>query len=246
MKRFYVPCALLAALGCMPEPEKDDNGDWSWVQQTVPELLGRKVRGWEETDVLTQAVEQFGRKTVADAIMLDPGFVDHWTDQMTDALEVQRGGLRGADQECWSAPMVQGPDGPVDDDGALAWYLSAHYAKTSGPIGAGGYPAPAGYNMVDVLRSSLARDDLRPVLRANLFPMGMNPGREFLDRDEKRQVIGERFDHTYLGRRTECMGCHSESFSLSDKPGWKRTWAPAPTLEPQAIPSGAKAAHAAA
>ena len=100
----------LFALGCMPEPTTDDNGNPSWVQQVVPELLGRKSRGWEETDVLAKAAGLLGRTTVTRAVALDPDFAANWSEILVDHLQIQRADLvaanRTADTQCWGGPMA--------------------------------------------------------------------------------------------------------------------------------------------
>lgn len=224
--------ALFLAVGCMPEPDADDNGDASWAQQAIPELLGRKIRGWEETDVLTQAVELLGRSDVSQAMMAHDEFRVYWSEVLMDDVQIQRpgaySGSRKAETDCWLEPMAEA------DGGDLARWIRKHNPNGSvatGPWGPGS--KPDSFNMVDVVRSSIELDDLGPVYLTNLIPFIMSEG--YNNNAEER--LGTEFDEVYLGRNQSCMGCHNEAYSLSDNHpvAWKKTFQPFPEFEAKVL-----------
>ncbi|MCH2170051.1 hypothetical protein MK489_04635 [Myxococcota bacterium] len=236
----------LFALGCMPEPTTDDNGNSSWVQQMVPELLGRKSRGWEETDVLAKAAGLLGRTAVTRAVTLDPDFAVNWSEILVDHLQVQRADLfaanRTANTQCWGGPMAF--EEGESDGGQLALWVDKHHPDGSNapvePIpgglpGAGNLPSHD-WNMIDLIRSSLELDDLGPIYLSHLIPFQMHPGYQSDSRPAGRERIGTAFDKLYLGRNQSCMGCHNENYSLSDNiPGWHRTYEPFPVTEAKVL-----------
>ncbi|MCB9567401.1 MAG: hypothetical protein H6710_09375 [Myxococcales bacterium] len=67
--------------------------------------------------------------------------------------------------------------------------------------------------MADLIGSSLALDDLSPLLRAHLIvraarPLGgNNVAADDLER-ARRVFLGRGFEAAYLRRRLECLGCH--------------------------------------
>lgn len=227
--------AISFSLGCMPEPKTDDNGDSSWAQQAIPELLGRKIRGWEETDVLTQAVELLGRSDVSHALMQHDEFRVYWSEVLTDHIQIQRPGdylaARTSDTECWSQPLAEA------DGGDLARWIRRHDPDGNpvpGPAGLG--VKPQDFNMVDVVRSAVELDDLGPIYLTNLIPFIMSEG--FNNTAEER--LGTEFDEVYLGRNQSCMGCHNEIVSASDNHvlPWKKTFQPFPKLETKVLGGG--------
>ena len=79
---------------CFPITRTDDAGDHSWARQTVPILLGRKPKGCEEVQLLTDLVVLTDRDTVARALMAQDEFVDHWGEVFVDNMRVDREGFR--------------------------------------------------------------------------------------------------------------------------------------------------------
>jgi hypothetical protein len=217
---------LIAALGgCSPSCSlftsipSDDAGDASFVRQAVPKLLGRKVRGAEETrmlvDVIAATPNGRGREEVLDALMHDPEFSGHWQENIVDMLRVNRTGDK-SQQGCYGAPLR------ASSDAALADFLLARGADLSG---FGGAP-PAAFNMSDVLASSFATDSVFPAYSAHLFAMQSKPlqGNE-ANEENRRTDLAENFSHVYLHRKNECMQCHNSSFSTTGpQTYWKRTW----------------------
>ncbi|MAI77807.1 MAG: hypothetical protein CL917_02595 [Deltaproteobacteria bacterium] len=218
---------ILLLLGCMPEPDTDDNGDRSWAQQAVPELLGRKIRGWEETDVLAQAVGLLGRSKVSQAIMFDDAFRIYWSEILIDHIQTQRPGASGnrtGVTSCWNTPMA-GPD-----SGDLARWIETHHPDGTLAVSAASPylgARPYDFNMVDIIRSSIELDNLSPIYLSNLIPFVMNEGYN----NVATERLGGEFDEIYLGRPQSCMTCHNENYSASDLPDWKRTFQPFPKVE---------------
>ncbi len=218
---------LLAAVlgGCSPSCSlftsipTDDAGDVSFVRQAVPKLLGRKVRGSEETRMLVDVIAATpggrGREEVLDALMHNPEFAGHWQENIVDMLRVNRTGDKSL-QGCYGTPLRAG------SDAALADFLLARRADLSGFSGT----PPAAFNMSDVLVSSFATDSVFPVYSAHLFAMQSKPlqGAE-ANEENRRTDMAEGFSHVYLHRKNECMQCHNSSFSTTGpQTHWKRTW----------------------
>lgn len=224
--RSWLGALLVAALGgCSPSCSlfttipSDDAGDASFVRQAVPKLLGRKVRGTEETrmlvDVIAATPNGRGREEVLDALMHDPEFSSHWQENLADMLRVNRSGDK-QQTGCYGAPLR------ASSDAALADFLLARRADLSG---FGGAP-PAAFNMSDVLASSFASDNLFPAYSAHLFAMQSKPlqGAE-ANEANRRTDMAEGFSHIYLRRKNECMQCHNSSFSTTGpQTYWKRSW----------------------
>jgi len=206
-------CSLLTSIPA------DDAGDASFVRQAVPKLLGRKVRGTEETrllvDVIAATPNGRGREEVLGALMQDPEFSGHWQEILVDMLRVNRTGDK-AQAGCYGAPLR------ASNTAALADFMLAQRADLSG---FGGTP-PTAFNMSDVLASSFATDSVFPAYSAHLFAMQSKPlqGNE-ANEENRRTDMAESFSHIYLHRKNECMQCHNSSFSTTGpQTYWKRTW----------------------
>lgn len=217
---------VVAALGgCSPSCSlftsvpTDDAGNASFVRQAVPKLLGRKVRGSEETRLLVDVINATpggrGREEVLDALMQDREFALHWGENLVDMLRVNRSGDK-SQAGCYAAPLR------TTADAALADFMLARRADLPGFTGT----PPAAFNMSDVLVSSFATDSLFPAYSAHLFAMQSKPlqGAE-ANEVNQRVDMAENFSHVYLHRKTECMRCHNSSFSTTGpQTYWKRTW----------------------
>ena len=266
---LFLLLSLLLAVGLMPSPLPDDNGDASWARQVLPELLGRKARGWEESDVLSQAIEIMGREKVSRAIMSRPEFVDHWTDIVMDHIQVQRKGFSGnrnAIYDCWSEPLLSSHDEKLarwveshNPDGAVSdiYQLLVNSEGSPNPLVHPGFlgelpPPENSWNMNDLIRSSLLLDNLGPIYLTNLIPFEMNPGYNSESRELGRARLGNKFDEIYLGRNQDCMTCHTEASSSSDTwentpgvgPQWIRTYPQYPAAEGQVLEGTVAESHA--
>ena len=206
-------CSLLTEI-----PE-EDAGDASFVRQAVPKLLGRKVRGTDETrllvDVIRATPDGRGRAEVMNALMRDPEFSGHWQENFVDMLRVNRTGDK-AQASCYGAPRLSAPDA------SLARFVLAQSADLPGFSGT----PPAAFNMSDVLAASLAEDNVFPIYSAHLFAMQSKPlqGNETSEKN-RRLDLSNTFQHTYLHRKTECLQCHHSSYSRTGpQTHWNRTF----------------------
>jgi hypothetical protein len=222
--------------GCgppLPGAAPEDAGDESFARQVVPLLHGRKVRGYEEVELLSDLSILIGRDRVVRALMGHTDYVDHWAEVMADALRVHREDVY-SQASCYGAPLRAGPDSP-----ALADWIRLNAATTVAPGGA--------FNMSDVLRSSLTADNLYPAYAAHLFAMQNKSGFFFDPEQQRRDVLGATFGEVYVHRQMLCLTCHNSESSLSGEgSGWNRTH-PVPGYFERALygaPDGAPTADA--
>ena len=245
---LLVAAAALAAPGCGGCDGPNDNPDagidaasWdqcdgspeAFVRQATLGLLGRRPLGQAEVDVYVdlyeaaQASGQDPRAVVARALMRAPGFVDRWVELVADALAVQRIDIQGQ-AACWGPANRSGPADP-----ALAMAVRDRVA-TGGGDG-------RTFTMLDLARSSIALDDLTPVLRGQVFAMvnlpipaaNVPPIEAEL---AQRADFGATFDSAYLHRDLVCLGCHNSDGSVTDAddPALDRHW-PVPGSPEKAV-----------
>jgi hypothetical protein len=214
MKRaiWAVLVAAFAASGPCLAQVSDDNGEESFIQQAIPKILGRKPRGALEVQLWLDVDARVGRAAVVRSLMQTPEFVDHWTDVLVDMLHVQRIGDRAQDPQCFAAPTRTGTVGPD-----LAGFVRDQPPDTT--------LAPPGgaFNMIDLIRSAIALDDLAPIYRAYPVPLTWK-----FNLMVGEASVGDAFNHAVLNREPDCLQCHHSTGSVSGAAsGWNRTW-PAP------------------
>jgi hypothetical protein len=204
--------AVAASIGgCMlfPAVTPEDASNASFVRQAVPILHGRKIRGYDETKLLSDLVTATDKATVLRALMAQPEFIDNWSEVLVDDLHVQREGSQ-AQPGCYGNPMR------ATTDAGIAQTAEAH---PPGTAAAGG-----SFNMSDMVRSALAMDNLYPLYRAHLYAHANTTpftGDELQDRD----ILGGQFGEMYLNRQDGCLICHNSEFSMSGQStGWDRTY----------------------
>lgn len=188
----------------------DDAGDWSWARQVVPKLVGRKVRGAAELDLIVDLIAEFGRVKVAYALLSLPEAKAHWAGTIVDKLRVNLEGPKNQ-EACLGAPLHASPS-PT-----LSQKIAAGNAA-GGPV-----PGEPPFNLADVVNSAVEDDDLSVVYRAYLFAMVNKPARPgFADQSEPD--LGITFARVYTGRNLGCLPCHN-SFrsSTGASTGWNRT-----------------------
>ena len=236
----WIVLGLIALVGgCSPSCslmtviEPDDAGDLSFVRQVVPKLLGRKVRGSEETrllvDVIAATPDGRGREELLDALMHDPEFAAHWQENVVDMLRVNRTGHK-QQSSCYGPPLR------ATHDASLATFLLRQQADLDGYAGA----RPGEFNMSDVMASAFDADTLFPIWSAHLFPMQAKPlqGAEVSETNQ-RADMAETFLHVYLHRKSECMQCHNSGFSTTGpQTHWQRTWPVAGRFEQAVFSNG--------
>lgn len=209
--------------GPIPGACNDDTA--AFTRHAMLGLLGRRPVSQAEVDVyvdLAAAVDaeggepDAGRAAIADAIMAAPGFGDRWVEQLMDALKVQRVDLQSQVQ-CWGE--AQRSD--VTPDLAASVRDAAATDDVAGQA----------FTMLDLARSSIALDDVSPILRGQLFAMVALPipaanvppvEAELARRDD----FGATFDAAYLRRDMVCLGCHNSEVSITDAddPELDRHW----------------------
>ena len=206
--------------GCMPSPPADDNSEIPFVRETVPKILGRKPRGADEVELLSDISALLGREAVIRTLMAQDEFIDHWTDVLVDHLQLQREGPRSQSTACFGNPLrVDAMGQPISDGGVLAEFIRNNPPTTDVPD-SGTNP----FNMVDVIRSAIELDDLSPIYRAYVFALNQQPGFSS-SQEQRRSNVGIPFNHIYLNHQITCLGCHNSSFSTTNSPDWQRTHA---------------------
>jgi len=213
----FLCCGIASA-----QLSSDDNGEESFIRQAIPKLLGRKPRGALEVRLLLDVDSQVGRAAVVRSLMRTDEFVDHWTDVLVDMLHMQRLGDRAQDPACFGAPRQAA--GPASS--TLAAFVRDQ------PPGTSLSPPGGAFNMVDLIRSSIALDDLSPIYRAYPIPLTMRVNSMAPDTS-----VGDAINHAILNRDPDCLLCHNSSLSatgnansaadLANPSLWVRTW-PAP------------------
>lgn len=220
--------AVLCVGGCYPEPSDDDAGDLSFMRQAVPELLGRNLRNAHEQRLLLDLEDLFGREVVLEMLSHEPEFYGHWTHKLADQLAVQRQDVRTHPAACYDQPLRF--DDGTPDSGALAAFIRGN-PLTVGytppvetnpgvtfkavPAARGRAPSdkvavpPSPFNMVDVMMSSFALDDLSVTYQAHMLPLGI------FDGSGGQSRVGAAFLRDYLNRTADCSSCHNSSYSTS-------------------------------
>ncbi|MEM7157172.1 MAG: hypothetical protein AAF799_30245 [Myxococcota bacterium] len=189
-----------------PEAELCDAGDQAWVHRAITFIQGRRPQSIREVRLLAQAIEQLdeagldGRRLVALALAQGPLYRERWHDFFYDQLRVHRRG----DQR---NPLCYGVATDAADDTTLATWIRDNPAEAPTSW-------PQDVTMYDVVRSSLRLDDISPAYSANLFARmgtpitGGNVTRAEIEATN-RSSYGKSFESQYLGRITECLGCHA-------------------------------------
>jgi hypothetical protein len=211
----------------------DGAGD-AFVRSAYLAILGHRPRSQAEVDVYTAIYDQVQsanpdgsvdpRVVVARALMKESAYVDRWSSHFMDALRV----ARIEDQNmgaCYSASQRE------TTDEQLAAYVRDNDGSQENPPG-------GPFTMLDLLRSSLALDDLTPVYRGHLYTLvsyaipAANVDREHAEL-ARREDFGLVFDSAYLNRDIVCLGCHNSEASVtnSEDPALDRHWPLAGMLE---------------
>lgn len=217
LRRFAIASMILSAalLGCDPEDPSfpdardDDAGSASYARQIVPVLFARKARGYDEVKLLSDLIDATDRPTVVRALMEQPEFVDYWQEVLVDDLNVHREGIKQNDS-CYGDPLLPGGGNPALADFVLSHTASAQFASP--------------FNMSDLVRSSILKDNLYPAYRGHLFALANKPN-FFLDVERLiRADLAGDFEHVFLNRQLGCLQCHNSQSSLSGEgSGWDRT-----------------------
>lgn len=218
-----------AAVDAAVTPVSCDDTFDAFTRHAMLALAGRRPVSQAEVDVyvdLAEAVEaeagaaadgSAGRAAIADAIMAGPGYADRWVEQLMDTLKVQRLDIQ-SQAACWG-------------DARRASVTPALAASVRDADALGGDADGGAFTMLDLARSSVALDDVTPILRGQVFAMmalpipaaNVPPVEAELAR---RADFGATFDSAYLRRDMVCLGCHNSEASItdSDDPAYDRHW----------------------
>ena len=261
--RFTTPLLLLTglsacaaeALPSTPAPAKDAPPDdpaaaieacradaEAFVLRSVPLLGGRRPLGSTEVRLLARVVDELdargrdGRRELAWALADGDDHRRRWSSELFDLLQVRRAGHRALGR-CY------GERGPAAETPELAEFVRDHPPSEPFPGGA--------WTMRDLVESSLRADDLRPLLRADLLVRMVAPVDDANTPPDaleaaRRTNLGRAFEATYLGRRFECLACHTDEASVTDHPdpALDRFWPVAHGLERAVYPTDEAAMHA--
>lgn len=242
---------LPAAPGSAPTAAPDDpaaveacRGDAeSFVLRAMPLLHGRLPLGSTEVRLLARLADDLdargrdGRRELAWALADGDDHRRRWTSELLDLLRVRRAGHRALGR-CY------GERGSAALSPELARFVRDHPPDE---------PFPGGpFTMRDLIESSLRADDLQPLLEADLLVRMVAPiddantPPDALER-ARRTNLGRAFEATYLGRRFECLTCHTDEASVTDHPdpALDRFWPVARGLERAVYPDDEAALHAA-
>ena len=202
---------LCAALPGQYTPD-DDAGDVAFVHQVVQTLLGRKPRGAAEVQVLhgiAQSAGQ-GREAVVDVLLREPEFVDYWTTVMADAMQVQRDGDFAQKKSCFDSA-----DYLTNATGSAEATLLADHIRDNTPSTPTFDPdsdlVANPFNMRDAIKASLLVDDLHVAWRPWLFVVAGEHGSNPSNAD-----IRDNYMSTVFNLKTECVSCHSTSYSKTE------------------------------
>jgi len=206
--------------------------DADFAYRALRLIQGRRPYGVRELDLLAQMVRTLdeagepGRQLVARGLAEGDRYRQHWRGVLLDLLRIPRLG-QTADIDCYARP------GALSGSPELASWIRDAAPGDAPP------PALAGWTMADLLGSSLALDDLSPLLRAHLIirnarPLaGNNVDPEELER-AGRVFLGRGFEAAFLGRRLECIACHDGGGATvldAIDPAEDRSWPVLPGLE---------------
>lgn len=179
------------------------------VEQSYLAALGRRPESEAEqrvaVDIVTGAADGTdARRALLPLLRSREGFAERWSDVVLDHLRVPR----TTDRERPSMAGCYGERARSTDDPALARHVGAHAGRELGA-------APGGaFTMLDLVRSSIAADDLSPIFLGHVLAMLEHPvwpanavgeERERLRRDD----FGRWLDQSVLGRDLTCVRCHN-------------------------------------
>jgi hypothetical protein len=143
---------------------------------------------------------------VAEALAQGDLYLERWRDYYYTQLKVQRRGDQ-RNPECYADLTVLSLDGELAD--------AIRSSRADDP------PQFQNFTMADVVLSSLRLDDISPAYSADMFARmgapitGGNVTREEIE-VTNRSYYGSLFLTQTLGRKVECMQCHTTGWSTTD------------------------------
>jgi hypothetical protein len=197
---------------CNSEPQ-------AFVRDAMLAILGRRPASQHEVDAYVALYEQVKtakadgkttdepRAVVARAMLARPEKIERWTVHFMDALRVAR-------IEDQSQDSCYGVAKATSVDPQIATYVRDNAATA----GLGG----VAFTMLDLVRSSIALDDVTPIYRGHLFALVSRPITAANVPDveaelARREDFGTVFDAAYLNRDIVCLGCHNSTSAVTDR-----------------------------
>ncbi len=210
--------ATLSCSGSQVEPGAEDvplgtsssaleatTDDLNWVASVLPVLLGRRARGPGELLALSNAAALRGRQSVLRTLMDSDEFAERWTGFFLERFRIGRD--PGSDwyfSSCYETPRSGGRDG---------WISAAQTVRDHRPMTPQASSTET-FNMADVVRGSIAMDDVFPAYRGYLFTLVQRGSRETPE-DIQQAQRGELFTQAFIDRSPVCMECHHTGASMS-------------------------------
>jgi len=193
-------------------PWAADAGEAAFVHRATGLSWGRRPASFGERRVLEQLAASRGRGPLVEAMTGSPEYLDRWVPALYDHLRVNRVGPRSS-PECADVAALEEPDPSL-----------ASFVMDTPPTDDFG----ADWTLLDLTRSALLADDMRPLLLVNLLAQlapGPEPPNE-LEAWGQRSNRLEAFAGVYLGRTLPCLPCHNSEFSVTGDPdpALDRTW----------------------
>ena len=201
-EQAFVRRAILGVLGRRPYSQAEVNLYVDLIQAVDT------LDGVEERDKLNPpgSTLRRSRKLVLRALFEQPEYAANWEELYRDIIKVQRIEEQ-YNAGCFATPLSADP------------VATAVFVRDNPPSTAAGAP----FSMFDVVKGSIALDDVTPIFTANLFAMmtktylGANALPVALELTRRRD-FGAWFDAVYLHRDVVCLGCHNSEFSVTGSP----------------------------
>ncbi len=204
----------LPALGGVEAAPTCQASDEAFVLQALPWLQGRRPSGIRELRLLADMIRELdrhgadGRAMLARGLARGPRHARRWSDFLVDHLQIDRAGHR-------FRPNCHATRALPDDGGELAAWIRDHDADE--PV-----PGQPQWTFADLLASSLALDDLSPLMRASLLVRASQPidGNNVSPSElesARRREFTTSFAASHLGRNLECLVCHNSEGSPTDR-----------------------------
>jgi hypothetical protein len=245
LRGALIPLLALTACAFSGAPD-DDAGDEAWVMQALPTLLGRAAKNMHEINLLTELVSQNGREHVADLLMAQPEFVDHWTQVLLDRLEVsvdRTEPFYAIDPEClWDAttgtsyagtyyePSVYQGLSPAQQQQLVTWVLDPSKAKQNLTVPPG---MPSQISLLQLVEATVAEDRMDALFAGYLPVLGSSVRIELGDEGTTRGRAQMRFTEAFVGKDLDCISCHTTGYSVTGASNPRRMWnRHAPTAGP--------------
>ncbi len=179
--------------------------DIDWVANVLPVLLGRRARGPGELLALSNAAALRGRRSVLRTLMDSDEFTERWTGFLLERFRIGR----DPNSDWYFSSCYEAPRSPS----RAGWISAAQTVRDHRPMTPQASSTET-FNMADVVRGSIAMDDVFPAYRGYLFTLVQRGSRETPE-DIQQAQRGELFTQAFIDRSPTCMECHHTGASMS-------------------------------